>query len=119
MPTLKDFHVGIYVDGRALTEYDDPASGDRESKKVTKYIESVPGARFEVRASYARYFTAAHEKACGFHVRTYIDGIRRRGSVMDSSPIEISHAGAMLNEGTSAYILPFEFAAVRTGKKLA
>jgi hypothetical protein len=105
--------VRIHVNGSPLVEYDDDDS-EPAPKKVTKYIEAISGARFDVQYEFKESFRAKD----GIVAEVYVDGKWMTGSVFKACDVYGRHAISSRKErvGNEYYERPFTFSQLSIGR---
>jgi hypothetical protein len=106
---INGIEVIIHVDGKPAQEYD---CSDSKKDAITKYIEAIPDAPFEVQIRMGRkYFPTGK----GLRMRVYVDGTKASGQVIYSKrDSDIRVRGHESSTVSDFYVRPFRFGALAT-----
>ncbi|KAF2651345.1 hypothetical protein K491DRAFT_761119 [Lophiostoma macrostomum CBS 122681] len=120
LPDIPGLRVEVYVNGDPLREYhdyeedsedddeDDEEEPDRPRKTVTKYVEAVSGANFELRVSFNDSFDSPH----AIRGKIEIDGMDVRRCAWKTQTSRLTHKhleGAHITQQGQRYIRKFRF----------
>ena len=116
LPDVRGLRVEVHVNGAPLKEYDDDE--DAPPQTVSKFIESVSGAEFEIRYFFEPPFPTIH----GVKAEIRLDGKLMRGSLHQKHELIDSRGhrcdGATSHLGGQAFTSRFNFAELKIGMKL-
>ena len=88
--TCPGIEVEIVVDDSPLEEYDDDDVGDLPSNTLSKYIEAISRAKFEVRYTFTRSFIKLLRTGQGIKVAILVDGAEANNAIMGKDEISAS-----------------------------
>lgn len=118
LPACPGLKVEVAVAGQALKEHDDNYETNAKPKTVTKYVEAVSGANFEIAISFEKPFPDKH----AVRAIVYVDGedvarpiIRESALLKRTRKIQ----GATLRVEGKRVLRKFRFSKLNVGELIA
>lgn len=116
LPDCPGLKAEVVVNGEALLEYDDDEHNGHP-RTVTKYVEAISGANFEIHLSFELPFP----KDYGMMVFTKIDGITQNKKIIGKERLfesVFNLSGAKEHAAGSSILRKYRFSALIVGESL-
>ena len=118
MAILKDIKVAIMINGQELKEYNDEDVGNDEENSVSKYVEAISEAKFEIITSASRWYQFTSDAV---QMDIYMDGAYADACLLRKKDASRVHAwkcrlnGARRFDGNRWEVKPFKFREITAG----
>ena len=118
MAILKDIKVAIVINGQELKEYDDEDVDNDDQNSVSKYVEAISDAEFQIMTSAPSWYQFTSD-AVQMHV--YMDGayvdnrLMRKESANRLCAWQLYVYGAKRFDGDRWNVKPFKFREITAG----